>query len=292
MRGWLVVNEFINSVKFTELFEMLTTAAVQQGIELVKRRGVEAWTELARNNYECLPGVDFVLFWDKDIKLAEAIEQAGVRVFNPSRAIADCDDKARTFLVLKPHKDIRMPMTYISPKKFHNDGIISERFVQDIENDLGFPCVVKECMGSFGQQVYLADNREKLIEIMKNIGDRGYIVQEYIKSSYGRDIRIQIVGDKVVATMYRYNENDFRANVTNGGSMLTYEPNEEQKKTALNVCKYLGLDFGGVDIMFGENDEPIVCEVNSNAHFKNLYDCTGINTANDIIRYIGEQIKC
>ena len=52
----------------------------------------------------------------------------------------------------------------------------------------------------------------------------------------------------------------------------------------------LGLDFAGVDILFGEEEEPILCEVNSNAHFKNIYDCTGINVADAIISYILEQL--
>ena len=40
--------------------------------------------------------------------------------------------------------------------------------------------------------------------------------------------------------------------------------------------------------MFDDQDEPIVCEVNSNAHFKNIYDCTGINVADRIMNYLLE----
>ena len=47
----------------------------------------------------------------------------------------------------------------------------------------------------------------------------------------------------------------------------------------------MGLDFAGVDILFGE-DGPVVCEVNSNAHMKNIYDCTGIDVSDFIIRYV------
>ena len=54
--------------------------------------------------------------------------------------------------------------------------------------------------------------------------------------------------------------------------MKGYTPTKEQEKLAIKTCQVLGLDFAGVDILFGENDEPIVCEVNSNAHFKNITD--------------------
>lgn len=292
MKGRLVVNEFVNSQKFNEIFEMLQSAAQKNDIELERVGGATVWSELAGNDYKRTDGADFILFWDKDIKLAKALENTGVRVFNSSNAIELCDDKAKTFLELKKHKDILMPITFISPKKFHADGLISDSFVESVKNTLGFPCIIKECLGSFGQQVYLAKSEKELRDRIVEIGDRDYLVQEFIHTSCGKDIRVQVVGDRVAATMCRYNENDFRANITNGGKMLSYQPNEEQKETALKVCKYLGLDFGGVDILFGEGDRAVVCEVNSNAHFKNLYDCTGIDVSYDILKYIRDELTC
>lgn len=52
--------------------------------------------------------------------------------------------------------------------------------------------------------------------------------------------------------------------------MEQYNPTQKQQDMALNVCRTLGLDFAGVDLMFGENDEPIFCEVNSN-HTLRIY---------------------
>ena len=101
-------------------------------------------------------------------------------------------------------------------------------------------------------------------------------------------MRLQVVGDKVIAAMLRENKEDFRANLTNGGSATdhTAAVKDSFKKMAVDACRVLGLDFAGVDILFGEEGEPILCEVNSNAHFKNLYDCTGINAAEEILKYI------
>lgn len=98
-----------------------------------------------------------------------------------------------------------------------------------------------------------------------------------------------MVGDKAVASMERYNDHDFRANITNGGSMRRYEPTEKELQMAKQVMKELQLDFAGVDIMFGK-DGPVLCEVNSNAHFKNIYDCTGVNVADAIMEYIVGQL--
>ena len=68
--------------------------------------------------------------------------------------------------------------------------------------------------------------------------------------------------------------------------MKPYQPEQAQKAMAQEVCRCLNLDFAGVDILFGENDEPVLCEVNSNAHFKNIYDCTGVNVADAIISHV------
>ena len=97
-----------------------------------------------------------------------------------------------------------------------------------------------------------------------------------------------MVGDKVIAAMLRENANDFRANITNGGTATDYtdKVSSAWKQMALDACRVLGLDFAGVDILFGPDDEPVLCEVNSNAHFKNLYDCTGINAAEAIMEHI------
>ena len=92
-------------------------------------------------------------------------------------------------------------------------------------------------------------------------------------------------------SMERVNENDFRANITNGGKMKKYTPTKEQAQMAIDVCRELNLDFAGVDIMFGKEGEPVLCEVNSNAHFKNIYDCTGVNVAESILDYIVKSIK-
>ena len=291
MTGLLIVNEFIKSEKFSGLFDMFEAAAARTDITLKKITNAKVWALLGENSYSGLSPLcggaepDFILFWDKDIKLAYELEREGYRLFNKAQAIADCDDKSLTYLKLR-HAGIRQPETFVSPKKFHADGLISEDFIRSAIKVCGFPCIIKECLGSFGAQVYLASDEDELRSRITETGERAYIIQKYIYTSVGRDVRIQVVGRDIVAAMYRYNDNDFRANITNGGSMKPFTPTHEMADMAVAACRALDLDFAGVDILFGEDDEPVLCEVNSNAHFKNLYDCTGINTADAILRHI------
>lgn len=90
------------------------------------------------------------------------------------------------------------------------------------------------------------------IESIFNKTKEPLIFQKFIDNCVGRDIRLNVVGDKVVASMLRYNDNDFRANITNGGSMEKYNPTQEEVKMAIDTCKALNLDFCGVDILFGK----------------------------------------
>ena len=54
----------------------------------------------------------------------------------------------------------------------------------------------------------------------------------------------------------------------------------------MRACRALGLDFAGVDVLFGEDGAPVVCEVNSNPHFKTTLDCTGVDLAAEIVAHI------
>lgn len=277
IKGWLVVNGFLNSNKFNEIYDWLKAAFEKRGHTIE----VYTNTELASvDDIRCKP--DFVLFWDKDIPLAKRLEKMGLKQFNSSKAIENCDNKALTYIELE--NKVPMPETIIAPMTYRNIGYNNMDFVYDAIKKLGLPLVIKECYGSFGQQVYLAESTDEALNIVRNTREP-LIFQKFIAESRGRDIRINMVGGKAVAAMMRYNESDFRANITNGGSMVPYTPDEKETALAEKVCKILELDFGGVDILFSERG-PLVCEVNSNAHFKNIYDCTGVNVADCIGEYI------
>lgn len=282
MKAWLVTNEFLHSNKFTEINLWLVEAAKKRKIELEIKTNTEIMAVLG-SGYHQKESISFVLFWDKDVRLAKYLESLGYLVANSSDAIAACDDKSLTQILLQS-KGIPMPKTVIGPMTYANIGYTNYHFLDRVEQELGYPMIVKECFGSFGMQVYEAKNRTELLSIVQTIGAKPMLFQEFIAQSAGKDVRIHVVGGQVITSMYRYSvDGDFRANITNGGLMKPYEPSEQEKALAIESTKVLGLDYAGVDLLFGENGKSLVCEVNSNAHFKNIYDCTGVNVADAII---------
>lgn len=273
MKGFLVVNHFLNGEKYDKLHSHLISSSKNLNIDLKLRTNLQLACE---DKFDA----DFVLFWDKDVNLAKRLEIMGVPVFNSARAIELCDDKAKTYLSLL--NKLPQPKTLISPLSFFNDNM--SEFVKNAIDLLGLPLVFKECFGSFGAQVFLCESAD---EIMAHISHKPFILQEFIKESVGRDKRLEVVGDKVASCVRRENKNDFRSNVTNGGTMTPCQPTDREKELAVNACKILGLDFGGIDILDGE----IICEVNSNAHIINIMESTGVDIAPLIFEYIMEKIK-
>lgn len=283
MTGWLITNQFLKSAKFDELKEKFESAAKEEGIELIALTNTGASQIVNQSLKKERP--DFVLFWDKDVLLASYFEAEHIPVFNSSRAIEVCDNKCLTHLALKK-AGLPMPDTIFAPMTYSNVGYSDLDFLSQIEEVFSYPIIVKEAYGSFGAQVYFVENRKQLIFHTKRLEGTPFLYQKYIESSYGRDVRLQVVGEQVVAAMYRYSDSDFRANVSAGGSMRAYEPDESQCELAVKACRAVGADFAGVDLLFGEDGEMLVCEVNSNAHFKNIETCTGVNSAEWILRYI------
>ncbi|MCD7796808.1 MAG: RimK family alpha-L-glutamate ligase [Clostridiales bacterium] len=271
--GILAVNHFLHGEKFDRLHAHLVKSARKSGIHLDVKTNLELACQKSVN-------ADFVLFWDKDVNLALHLEKQGVRVFNSASSIAKCDDKARTYIELDGI--VPQPETLIAPKCYYKSDMTD--FVSFAVKELGLPLVFKECFGSFGMQVYLCGSEE---EIFSHISEKPFLLQKFITESVGRDRRLEIVNSKCVCAVLRENKNDFRSNVTNGGTMTPYAPSEEEIQKAVLACDTLGLTFGGVDIL--ENGD--VCEVNSNAHIINIMQATGLDIAPMIFNTILEKIK-
>ena len=90
--------------------------------------------------------------------------------------------------------------------------------------------------------------------------------------------------------MFRESQTDFRANITNGGSASPIILTSRQMEVAIQAAEALGAEFAGVDLLFGDNEEPLVCEVNGVAHIRNIFNVTGINVGDAMIEYIQTKI--
>ena len=281
MQGWLIINSFMKTEKFINLYEMLFLAFKKHNVELLVKKA----SDISLKVGEIIKDKpDFAIFWDKDTYLAERLEDNNVRLFNSKEAVLLCDNKILMYQALAK-AGVKIPKTFIAPKTFEGLNYNDRSFVKEVTKEIGYPMVIKEAYGSFGEQVYLANDEKAANEIIDKIGYKDFLMQEFISSSKGRDIRINVVGDKAIVSMLRENKNDFRSNISSGGTGTLFNPEPVYIDLAIKAVKALGLDFAGVDVMFGK-DGPIICEVNSNPQFASTLKATGINLADYIADYI------
>lgn len=289
-KGYIIINGFLREEKFFSLYSALKQSADRAGLQLELKTNIELMCDIASGKTvanETLP--PFAIFWDKDVRLAKTLEAAGMKLFNSAGAIELCDDKSLTHIALMNR--VPQPKTVLIPLTFPRVGYTDCAFLEKIADYLGFPFVIKQCFGSFGAGVYLARNMDEAKAALMKTAGGAAIAQQYIASSFARDIRAYVVGDKVAAAMLRHNESgDFRANVAQGGKADAYMLSEAQAALAVKTAQLLGCTFAGVDLLFGENGEMTVCEVNSNAHFAGISAATGVNIADKIIEAVAQRI--
>ena len=219
----------------------------------------------------------FVIFRKYDIYLARQLEMLGVTVLNNSQSMIDARNKMKTYQMLSK-SNISIPKTLyivsgVNKKEFSYEEVCkyfnSNKFI------------LKYVYGSRGNDIHLIEDKIKFNETVKKYNGI-CIFQEYIESSYGKDIRCYIIGGKFVGCAVRQSHGDFRSNLAQGGEAVKFDAPDKVKELALNSAKIMNLDICGVDILFGNNDEYYVCEVNSLPGFKSINTTTNIR-ANDLL---------
>lgn len=292
---WIVHNGNLKNEFMNRFVNWLKESANDLKVETQLIKNTQLLIEIKNGNSNILENFgfekpDFIIFWDKDVYLARHLESLGLKVYNSSFSIEYCDDKMKTYQRLS-NKGIKMPKTIFSPMVYFGLKIFDYSYLDIVSEEIGFPMVVKETYGSGGRQVYLIKNKVELLDKVKELSGVPHLYQEFIKSSFGKDVRMYVIGNKVVASMSRFSENDFRANTDLGGKMGIYEPTEEEKELALKISKELDLFYCGVDFLFSEEGELLLCEVNSNATMIDFSDLIGVNLGKLLIKNIIDDCK-
>ncbi|MBP7898353.1 MAG: RimK family alpha-L-glutamate ligase [Candidatus Gracilibacteria bacterium] len=220
----------------------------------------------------------------KNVELHTAIlkqfELMGIPVVNRSRPINRAKNKLHTMQVLN-HHGIGVPKTIVLRSQKYLDWAIKQVG--------GFPVIMKTPFGSYGSGVVIAESKRALASSLDALWTAYEInialIQEYIKESKGRDIRLFVVGRKVVATMMRAaSKGEFRSNIELGGAGEKIEVTPEEAENAIRATEVLGLEVSGVDLV-RSNKGPLILEVNANPGFKKLEEVTGRDVARAIVEY-------
>jgi ribosomal protein S6--L-glutamate ligase len=231
-----------------------------------------------------LEGIDVVLprigtsITDYGLLVVRHFECMGVTVVNNSDAILNSRNKFRALQTCSA-KGINMPLSVMS------------RSLSDIASSFKmigkFPMVMKLLQGAQGIGVMIGHDRSSVESVISTLlsFDKDLILQQYVKESGGSDVRVLVVGGKVVATMRRTaKRGEFRANVHRGGAgeRISRLP-KRYERLALLSAKSVGLEIAGVDLL-ESSAGPLLLEVNSSPGFQELEKSTGINVAEMMIK--------
>ena len=214
------------------------------------------------------------------LALLRHFERRGVRLINGPAAIELVSDKLHTLQELN-RAGLPIPRTVLG--KFPMDTAL-------IERELGFPLIVKTLKGTRGAGVLKCEDRsqfEDLTGLLESAeAQADFILQHYVRASHGRDVRVLVVGGRVVAAMERRSlTGGFKSNVSLGGVGVAYNPPPEMAELAVQAADVLNLDITGIDILFDE-DGYRICEANSAPGFQGLERASGLDVPTAILEWI------
>ncbi len=277
MNGIIIVNQTIGHNQYK--IDRFKTEFSKKGVYLDVFVNDGTLAEIKNNEIKInLHAANFVLYLDKDIYLARLLEKAGFRLFNKADFIKLCDDKMLTFIACA-NEGIRMPKTIAGPLVYTDLQESNYKFLDSIIKEIGLPMVVKKVYGSLGEGVYLVNTKEELINLYSEIARNPIIFQEYVKTSFGKSIRVLIIDGKVFGSFIRKNKYDFRSNYGEEASSKILENPAKYEGFAQEIANKLHIEYAGIDLLVYEDDDPILCEINSNAFFEEFEKVTGLNVA-------------
>lgn len=204
----------------------------------------------------------------------------GTNVLNPPRALETCVDK---FLTTARLGEATVPIPRTICTQTADDAM--QAF-----NTLGRDIVVKPIFGSEGRGMVRLTDQEVAWRTFHAIEQTGGVLylQQFIHHP-GWDVRVFVLGDRVLASMKRYGHGDWRTNVAQGGTTEPCDLAPAQQKLALDAARATGAIVAGVDLLCDEAGRWYVIEVNAVPGWKSLAATCGIDVAAAIIRYATEE---
>ena len=174
--------------------------------------------------------------------LSRWFEAQGVRVMNSAQVSEICNDKLRTI------------------QHFGALGVpVLESRLLDFSDLLPFPFVLKTLDGHGGQEVFRVENPEEIFPILDKIPEKRWMIQRFCDSP-GRDVRVYVIGNRIVTAFERRSETDFRSNYSLGGSARVHKLTRAERDVVEKVLASMNFDFAGIDLIF-DSSRPILNEI-------------------------------
>lgn len=199
--------------------------------------------------------------------LSEKLEKMGVKVYNSSFISRIANDKWNTYTYLKK-KGVNLPETFL----------VTEDFTPPY-----YPIVLKPCMGKGGRDVEMVNSKEEFESYISRVKEK--TIAQMPVSDKGKDLRVYVVGNKIIKAMLRVSEEDFRSNFCLGGKAYEYELTEEEKEIIQQVIDQFDIAYAGLDFIFHDG-KIIFNEMEDVVGARMLYTYTDIDIVDIYLNFI------
>jgi len=218
--------------------------------------------------------------YSRGLYISRIFEAHGVPVVNSSMVAERCGDKYVTSQILV-RSGIPTPRVLMA---FDPEAAL------DAIESLGYPCVLKPVVGSWGRLLARVDNREMADAIIEHKASLGvnhqvFYIQEYVYKP-GRDIRAFVIGDEPIAAIYRASDN-WITNTARGGQASNCALTVELRNICQRTAQAMGGGLLAIDL-FETDDGFTVNEVNHTMEFRNSIETTGVNIPARMVDHVIE----
>ncbi len=272
MNGWLVYER--DNIQRNQFFvDRWMQAGARRGIALqlvttdVIRMGVMDGALFLSDAEGNVP--DFLVMRAQYQRLSEHAEQMGIPVYNNARVSRFCNDKRRTHQLLSS----LVPM-------------MDTAFVLSETRNCPFPypVVVKASHACGGRQVHMAKDDASFRAALAALSPDSAVVQPLCDTP-GRDVRVYVLGDRIVGAMLRHSESDFRSNVGLGGGSRPYEMDDVLLGHVDRIRGLFRFGLVGVDFLF-DKGRLVFNEIEDAVGTRMLYMHTDRDIAADYLDFI------
>ena len=266
-KGWLL---------YTKEDSERNRRAVQLFCESAKDLGLSLTLCTDFSHFEdvtCLP--DFVINRSRDWRISDCLEKRGIPVFNSTKVTRLCNDKAAT-LAWADSQGI--PVLPWQP---------GESELLSVQQH--FPLVAKACAGHGGTEVFWIQNQKSLRRVEAAFGKEDWILQQ-AASEPGKDLRIYMIGNRMIKAMLRSSTVDFRSNYCLGGTASSYEPSGEVERMAKHIAEKLQSDYIGIDFL-NHKGRLVLNEIEDAVGARMIYEHTRIDIIREYMEYIQSKLE-
>lgn len=213
---------------------------------------------ITEENTDFSAETEFVINRTNNYQIAAGFEKKGIRVFNPSDLTKLANNKQKCYEFMQKNGIEIMPVNY--------DKV---------------PAVKKAVSGKGGTEVFMITRKEPF--------EKGFVYQKPA-SDKGKDLRVWLIGGRIVAAVLRESKTDFRANFCLGAGAVPYQLAAEEKKLIYKIASLIKYDYIGIDFVFN-NGKIVFNEIEDSVGARMIYSLTNIDIIKEYCNYIKKEVK-